>query len=81
MPIRVLVRMFPLFCVAIFTLAVFLVDTPLERARTTQGHETQRLAWAQGLVKCPQPYGNLPLAACFSANAATERPIKLQGAD
>lgn len=68
MLIRIILRVIPLFCVAIFTLAVYLTDTPLERARELARLDHHRLAWASGLVRCPDPWGNLPVSACLYAN-------------
>ena len=64
MVIRVLLRVIPLVCVAVFTLGVFVVDAPVERAQAALRAETRHLAWATGLVKCPDLRASLPLAAC-----------------
>ncbi|SMO75924.1 hypothetical protein [Paracoccus laeviglucosivorans] len=69
MTIRVLLRMMPLICVAIFTLFVFVMDTPLERARELARAETQRFAWTAGLVQCPETWGNMPVSACLSGQS------------
>ena len=68
MLIRIMLRAIPLFCVAIFTLAVYLSDTPMERAREWARLDQHHLAWASGLVRCPDPWGNLPVSACLYAN-------------
>lgn len=68
MLIRIMLRAIPLFCVAIFTLGVYLTDTPMERAREWARLDQHRLAWASGLVRCPDPWGNLPVSACVYAN-------------
>ncbi|MDQ7775798.1 hypothetical protein [Paracoccus aminovorans] len=68
MLIRIVLRVIPLICVAIFTLAVYLADTPMERARQLVRLDHPRLAWSAGLVRCPDPWGNLPVSACLYAN-------------
>lgn len=74
MLIRIILRMLPLVCVTLFTLAVYLADTPLERARAALRLDHPRLAWATGLVKCPDGVGNLPLSACLDAKPARIPP-------
>lgn len=74
MPIRVILRAIPLFCVAIFTLAVYLMDTPVERARDMAQARVMHLAWADGLVKCPDMAGNLPLSACMAGHMPRNPP-------
>ena len=67
MLIRIILRVIPLICVAIFTLAVYVADTPMERARELMRIQHDRLAWATGQVKCPDSWGNLPVSACLAA--------------
>ena len=74
MAIRILFRLMPLICVAIFTLTVFVLDHPDDRAQDIQRRETRRLAWETGLVQCPDPWGNLPLAACLAGNSPRNPP-------
>lgn len=74
MLIRVVLRAIPLFCVAIFTLAVYLVDGPADRARDLARLQETHLAWAEGLVKCPDPAGNLPVSACMAGNTPRNPP-------
>lgn len=74
MLIRIILRALPLFFVGIFTLAVYLVEPPLERAQDPARQQGQRLAWSHGLVKCPDPAGNLPLAACMAGNTPRNPP-------
>ena len=74
MAIRVLLRLMPLICVAIFTLTVFVLDHPADRAQEIRRGETRRLAWESGLVKCPDPRGNLPIAACLAGNSPRNPP-------
>ncbi|MFT4014138.1 MAG: hypothetical protein QM682_12195 [Paracoccus sp. (in: a-proteobacteria)] len=75
MLIRVLLRAIPLICVGVFTLGVYLVDGPGQRGQQVARLETQQLTWAVGLVKCPDPWGNLPLSACRPANEARNPPL------
>ena len=77
MMIRIFLRAFPLLCAALFTLAVFVAQTPAERARQLLRLETDRLAWAEGLVKCPETWNNLPLSACRVQAAARVLPTNL----
>lgn len=74
MLIRIILRAIPLVCVTVFTLGVYLADTPLERARAFAGLEHPRLAWASGLVRCPDGAASLPLSACVAANPARNPP-------
>ena len=68
MMIRVALRVMPLMLVAIFTFAVFVIDTHDDRAREMARVETRQLAWAEGLVRCPDLWANMPLSACHAAN-------------
>lgn len=77
MTIRILLRALPLLCVAVFTLAVFVSQTPAERARQLLRLETDRLAWSAGLVKCPETWDNLPLSACRAPREGAELPTIL----
>ncbi|CAM3093909.1 hypothetical protein SAMN04488021_11233 [Paracoccus aminovorans] len=74
MLIRIILRTIPLACVTLFTLAVYLTDTPLDRARALSRLDHGRLAWAEGLVKCPAPWANLPVSACPGADHARIPP-------
>ncbi len=74
MLIRIILRVIPLICVAIFTLAVYVTDTPMERAREIMRVQHDRLAWATGLVKCPDSWGSLPVSACRTATPAKNSP-------
>lgn len=74
MVIRVLLRVIPLVCVAVFTFAVFVVDTPLDRAQEMARVETRQFAWTVGLVKCPESWGNMPVSACISGQSARNTP-------
>lgn len=69
MAIRIFLRLMPLICVAIFTLSVFAVNHRSDRAQEYERGNARRLAWETGLVKCPDPWGNLPLAACLAGNS------------
>lgn len=64
MLIRVILRAIPLFCVAIFTLAVYLADMPGQRGHDVAHLHSPHLAWPEGLVKCPDHPGNLLRSAC-----------------
>ncbi|MFG6079043.1 hypothetical protein ACEUZ9_003461 [Paracoccus litorisediminis] len=74
MLIRVVLRTIPLFLVAIFALGVLVVDGPAERARDMARLQVHQLAWAQGMVKCPEAWGNLPIAACTPGNSPIKPP-------
>lgn len=74
MAIRIFLRLMPLICVAIFTLTVFAANHPGDRVDERERDDARRLAWATGLVKCPDPRGNLPLAACLAGNSPRNPP-------
>lgn len=76
MLIRIILRAIPLICVAVFALAVHVADTPLKQARQMAGVESRHLAWAEGQVRCADPWGNLPVSAC-PAGGAARNPLRL----
>ncbi|MTH76705.1 hypothetical protein [Paracoccus aestuariivivens] len=68
MLIRVFFRVIPLVMVAVFALGVVVVDGPVDRAREMARLQSHQLAWADGLVKCPKPWGNVPISGCTLGN-------------
>ncbi|WP_134678545.1 hypothetical protein [Paracoccus ravus] len=74
MMIRVVLRSIPLFLVAIFALSVLITGGPAERARHMARVDGHRLAWTQSQVKCPEPWGNLPISGCTRGNTPIKPP-------
>ncbi|MDQ7260268.1 hypothetical protein NM680_00485 [Paracoccus sp. PS-1] len=74
MLIRIILRTIPLLCVAAFALAVGLEQDRPGPAQGVAGAETRQLAWGAGQVRCVDPWGNLPLSACSSAEPARNPP-------